>query len=159
MGKLRCLMGIGLMAAVALAHAVSGHAWKGEQNGDPDRAAAIAALDREDWQASVAALERIVARRSWDEDAHTLLGFAYRKLENYSASLDHYRRALDLDPYHRGALEYLGEAHLELGDAARAEHTLARLAAACRRVFGHRWRAECPEWQELAAALRAHGVH
>ena len=52
--------------------------------------------------------------RPWDAEAHNLAGHAYRKLGDYERALTLYDQALRLNPHHRGALEYLGEAYLEL---------------------------------------------
>lgn len=50
------------------------------------------------------ALGKVTKDRGWDDDAHTLLGYAYRKREDYEASLESDRKALELNPHHRGAL-------------------------------------------------------
>jgi len=127
---------------------------------DPDYAAGLAAFQRADWQNVLAAMARVIARRPWDDDAYTLMGFASRKLGNYRQALGHYQKALELNPHHRGALEYLGEAYLEMGCAAPARELLARLEAACRRLMSdaarHDWKAGCHEWTELHAAITAY---
>ena len=48
-------------------------------------------------------------------DIYNLLGFSYRKLENpnFDKSFAAYMMALELDPMHIGAHEYLGELYLE----------------------------------------------
>ena len=43
----------------------------------------------------------------------------------------HYNRALQLNPRHRGAHEYLGEAYLMVGNLAKAEEHLALLSKIC----------------------------
>jgi DNA-binding SARP family transcriptional activator len=43
----------------------------------------------------------------------------------------HYQRALQLDPRHRGAHEYIGEAYLMVNDPAKAEEHLAALEKIC----------------------------
>lgn len=60
----------------------------------------------------------------------------------------HYRKALDLDPEHKGAHEYIGEAYLMVGDLARAEEHLAALDGLC--FFG------CEEYRELKEAIAAY---
>jgi tetratricopeptide (TPR) repeat protein len=127
-------------------------------SGDADLDAGKAAFDREDWPAVIESMSKVVARRPWDDVAHTLLGFAYRKLGRYDVSLSHYGRALELNPHNRGALEYLGEAYLELGQPDGAEQMLQRLQMACRRVAvdGSAWQSECEEWVDLKAARDAY---
>ena len=56
----------------------------------------------------------------------------------------YYGRALDLDPRHLGAHEYIGEAYLIVGDLAKAEQHLATLTEIC---------ASCEETEELAEAI------
>jgi tetratricopeptide (TPR) repeat protein len=125
---------------------------------DPDYAAGVAAFEREDWQGVIEIMEQVVAEKPWQDDAYTRLGFAYRKQGDFERSLEAYDKALELNPHHRGALEYLGEAYLEMGRRGDAENMLTRLAAACRRVApdGGDWQADCEAWQDLSAALDAH---
>ena len=81
---------------------------------DDEYAQGKAAFEREDWPAVIEHMTRAIAERPWDDDAHNLMGFAYRKLGDYDQALEQYDRALALNPHHRGALEYLGEAYLEM---------------------------------------------
>ena len=126
---------------------------------DPDYAAGLAALQRADWQGVLDSMARVVARRPWDDDAYNLMGFAARKLGNYRQALAYYHKALDLNPHHRGALEYLGEAYLEMRCVAQAREVLVRLEVACKRIAGNAasdgWQVECQEWTELHAAITA----
>ena len=127
---------------------------------DPEYAAGLAAFQRADWQSVLDTMTRVVARRPWDDDAYTLMGFAARKLGNYRQALVHYQKALELNPHHRGAMEYLGEAYLEMGCAAQARELLARLEAACQRLMSDAakpdWKAGCQEWTELHTAIAAY---
>lgn len=50
---------------------------------------------------------------------------------NLDAAFKHYGRALELNPRHRGAHEYVGEAYLMVGRLADAERHLAELARIC----------------------------
>jgi tetratricopeptide (TPR) repeat protein len=119
-----------------------------------------AAFEREDWPAVIEHMTEAVDQRPWDDDAYNLMGFAWRKLGDYDRALAAYDRALALNPHHRGALEYLGEAYLELDKPERARETLDRLEIECRRIAagasGDGWRSDCKEWQELSAAYEAH---
>jgi hypothetical protein len=47
------------------------------------------------------------------------------------AAFKHYKRAIELEPRHRGAHEYIGEAYLMVGDVPNAEKHLAALRAIC----------------------------
>jgi tetratricopeptide (TPR) repeat protein len=128
---------------------------------DPDYAAARAAFERADWQGVLANAARVVARRPWDDEAYNLMGYAFRKLGHYRQALVHYHKALDLNPHHRGALEYLGEAYVDLGCLSQASEILARLETACKRLMGDSstagWQSGCAEWQDLQGAMQAYG--
>ena len=126
-----------------------------------DYADGKAAFEREDWLAVIDHMVRVIEERPWHDDAHNLMGFAYRKLGDYDKALAAYDRALDLNPHHRGAMEYLGEAYLELDQPDLAKDMLDRLAAECRRIAvnaanGTDWRSDCEEWQDLDEAYRAY---
>ena len=62
---------------------------------------------------------------------HNLLGYALRKKTppDLAAAETHYKRALEIDPKHRHAMEYYGELFLMKGNLAGAEAMLARLNA------------------------------
>jgi tetratricopeptide (TPR) repeat protein len=128
--------------------------------GDPDYKAGVEALQQEDWREVIQRMARVIERRPWDDNAHNLMAFAFRNLRDYPRALAHYREALELNPHHRGALEYLGEAYLAMGQPGRARQMLERLATECRRVgFGRPEQIrleDCEEWQLLQSAIAAH---
>jgi Flp pilus assembly protein TadD len=78
---------------------------------------------------------------------HNLLGYALRKKSppDLVAAEVHYKRALEIDPKHRHAMEYYGELFLMKGDLAGAEAMLKRLDKAC--FFG------CEEYRDLKKAI------
>jgi tetratricopeptide (TPR) repeat protein len=125
-----------------------------------DYAEGAAAFEREDWPAVIEYMTRAVEQRPWHDDAYNLMGFAYRKLGDYDKALQAYDWALKLNPHHRGALEYLGEAYLELDQPEAAKATLERLEVECRRIAPAAtdggWQADCEEWQELSEAYEAY---
>jgi tetratricopeptide (TPR) repeat protein len=127
--------------------------------GDVDYRAGVAAFERADWQGVIAHMEKAVTVRPWNDNAYNLMGFAYRKLGHYPRALAAYRQALDLNPHHRGALEYLGETYLVMGCVERANDVLGQLAAACKRVAENggpdQGSVSCEEWTELKAAIDA----
>lgn len=98
---------------------------------DPDVAAARQAHDRGDWKEAVARLQRAERRFPQDADLQNSLGYALRQMKDYDAAFRHYRRALQIDPRHRGAHEYIGEAYLLVGDLPSAEKHLAALRSIC----------------------------
>jgi tetratricopeptide (TPR) repeat protein len=164
----RFCLAILLAAAAVLAPAggaraiMSGEESRLAPSGDADYAAGKAAFLADDWQGAVGNLTMVVLRRPWHDNAHNMLGYSWRKLGNYDLSLEHYRIALDLNPRHRDALAYLGEAYLDLGRTAEADATFRRLARVCGFVVmgfdNNGWRTGCEELEELAGAYAARGV-
>ena len=60
-------------------------------------------------------------------------------------AFEHYRAALQLDPKHRGAHEYIGETYLLTGNKAKAREHLAALERICGK--------KCDEYQDLQKAI------
>ena len=121
---------------------------------DADFKAGRAAIEAQDWKKAIAALERS-ARKYNDEPAvHNWLGYSWRKSGNLDRAFRHYNTALRLDPNHRGANEYIGEAYLLKKDVANAEKHLKALERIC---SGR----ACEEYQDLEksiAEFKAKGV-
>ncbi len=115
---------------------------------NPDFANAKAAIDKQDWQTAIALLNKVTAAEPKNPEAFNLLGYSVRKSGNPQGSLQYYTYALQLDPKHLGANEYIGEAYLQLNDVAKAEEHLKRLDELC--TFG------CKEHTELKNAIAAY---
>ena len=98
---------------------------------DADVVAGREAADRKEWDAAAKRLSQALVRHPDSADLHNDLGFAYRNLRKLDLAFEHYRRAIALDPRHRGAHEYIGEAYLMVGDLPNAERHLADLRAIC----------------------------
>ncbi|MCB1954703.1 MAG: tetratricopeptide repeat protein [Rhodocyclaceae bacterium] len=111
-------------------------------------ARALNALERGDFQRAAGLLELHTRRHPDDAEGWNRLGFARRKAGMLDAAFVAYRRALDLDPRHLGAHEYIGEAYLAAGDVASAEKHLAVLAELCR--------TPCEQHADLQAAIARH---
>ena len=62
---------------------MSGEESKLAPSGDADYAAGKAAFLAEDWPGTVANLTMVVMRRPWHDNAHAMLGYAWRKLGDY----------------------------------------------------------------------------
>lgn len=105
---------------------------------------AKARLKAEDYAGALALL-RPMERTVVHADLFNLIGFALRKSGKPAEGMEYYMRALDLDPYHKGALEYQGELFALQGNLARARANLDRLAAICPQG--------CEERDDLAAAI------
>ena len=113
--------------------------------GDPDYATAKQMIEARNYKGALPLLQQVVAKNPKNADAYNLLGFATRKSGNPQASLQYYTQALQIDPKHLGAHEYIGEAYLMLDQLPQAEQHLARLDSLC--VFG------CAEHRELKTAI------
>ena len=151
-----CVLAIAITPLSAFAVA-SGDQSQRTESGDKDYAAGIRAFEARDWQGVVDNMQKVVVRRPWHDNAWSRMGYAERKLGNYDKALEHYGKALKLNPHNRGALEYLGEAYLDLGQPDRAEEMLNKLEAECKRVAigftNGGWKSGCEEWQDLKDAL------
>ena len=90
-------------------------------NVDPAFAKAQIAIKDKDWSKAIDLLSVAVARDDRNADVHNLLGYSERKRGNLDTAFKHYERALALDPDHRGAHEYIGEAYLMIGKLPEAE--------------------------------------
>jgi len=114
---------------------------------DPVLAEARQALSRQDYAGAAGILREAVGRSPASADYHNLYAFAVRRGANPDMELvfRHYREALRIDPQHRGAHEYIGEAYLAVGDLARAREHLAQLDRLC--LFG------CEEYRDLKKAI------
>ena len=98
---------------------------------DEDYAAGKRAAESKNWAQAVPLYQRAEKRNPDHADLQNNLGFAYRNLKQYDLAFKHYKRAIELDPRHRGAHEYIGEAYLLVGDLPGAEKHLAALREIC----------------------------
>ena len=98
---------------------------------DEDYIAGRAALKAGDAAAALRRFESTLRRFPDSADIHNELGFAHRKLRQMDKAIEHYKRALMIEPRHRGAHEYIGEAYLMVGDVASAEKHLTALRSIC----------------------------
>jgi tetratricopeptide (TPR) repeat protein len=110
---------------------------------DPALEQARDAISRQDWGKAQGILREAVARNSQDANAHNLYAYSMRKGPHPQMDLvfRHYNEALRIDPKHRAAHEYLGEAYLMSGNVPKAKEHLAQLDKLC--TFG------CEEYTKL----------
>ena len=69
----------------------------------------------------------VVAVLPQNADAWQMLGYSLRMTDDLKGSFDAYWKALEIDPEHAGAHEYLGEAYLKAGKLDQAKGELAFL--------------------------------
>ena len=98
---------------------------------DEDYAAGKRAVDRQDWGEAVRRFKLAERRHPEQADLQNILGYAHRNLKQYDLAFVHYKRAIELEPRHRGAHEYIGETYLLTGDLAGAERHLEALRQIC----------------------------
>jgi Flp pilus assembly protein TadD len=145
----------GILAA-SLVLALSGPALAMGSSNDPpaakpasaspsDYMRAKAMIEARNYKDAIPLLQQVVAKEPRNADAFNLLGYATRKSGNPNGSLQYYNQALQIDPKHLGAHEYVGEAYLMLDQPQQAEQHLARLDQLC--VFG------CAEQRALKTAI------
>jgi Flp pilus assembly protein TadD len=108
----------------------------------------VALIQSEKFSDAVLVLEPYVRRARNDADGHNWLAYAYRKSGRLPLAFEHYKRALNLLPTHRGAHEYIGEAYLDAGQPENAEFHLRELARICN--------ASCEQYEDLKAAIAAY---
>lgn len=83
-------------------------------------------------------------------DVYNLLGFSLRKLGDFKTSYTYYQKALDYDPNHKSAHEYIGELYLETNRPEKAREHHAILVKLCP--------SGCEEREDLEQAMQKAGV-
>jgi tetratricopeptide (TPR) repeat protein len=87
-------------------------------------------IQAKDYKGALAELTPMIETHQ-HADVYSLMGFALRKTGDYKQAYTFYRKALDFDPEHKGALEYLGELYVETGQVDKARENLAMLKKLC----------------------------
>ena len=117
---------------------------------DPEYVAGKAAIATKDWNAAIRSLSSAALRDTRNADIENYLGYAYRQSGDVKSAFVHYRRALQLNPRHRGAHEYIGEAYLMVNDLPKAEEHLTALERICL--------IPCEEYEDLKKAVAEYRV-
>jgi Flp pilus assembly protein TadD len=104
------------------------------------------AVEAQDWKRAVPLLSRAASAEPKNADIQNWLGFAQRKLGNMDAAFAAYAEALKLNPRHKHAHEYIGEAYLMTGNVAKAEQHLVELQRLCTPI-------PCEEYKDLKRAV------
>ena len=140
--------GFAILVSVVLAPALTFESARAvdnmETSGDVDLASVRAKIKAKDYKAALAEL-RDLAEDTQNADIYNLLGFTLRKTGDYTTSLSYYNKALDLQPDHKAAREYLGELYVETGHMDKAKEQLAMLTKLCP--------AGCEEREDLQRAI------
>ena len=116
------------------------------KHADPQYTAAVRAIQASKFADAIPLLEQVVARDQGNADAYNWLAYATRRNGDPAKSIGIYQQALMIDPKHRGAHEYIGEAYLALNDLPSAKQHLATLDSLC--FF------PCSEYSDLKKAIQ-----
>jgi tetratricopeptide (TPR) repeat protein len=114
---------------------------------DPVLQSARQAVAGQDYAKAAGILREALVKAPANADYHNLFAYAVRKGPNPDMDLafKHYNEALRIEPKHRGAHEYIGEAYLMVGNPGKAKEHLAQLDKLC--FFG------CQEYSALKKAV------
>ena len=134
-----------LAAAFALAFCGSAFAAGGNYSSDVDLDPIIDLIDAGKYESAIDRLHNVLDTDPDNPDIMSLLGFSYRKTQNYEDALTFYQWALRVEPEHRGANEYLGELYLETNQFDKAIRQLEILDSLC--TFN------CKEYSTLKKAI------
>src|SRR6516162_4426030 len=110
----------------------------------PDLASVRAKIKAKDYRGALAELTPMLVTNQ-HADVYNLMGFSLRKTGDYKQAYTFYKKALDFDPQHKGALEYLGELYVETGQVEKAKENVALLQKICP--------AGCEELEDLQDAI------
>jgi len=110
-------------------------------------------IDHEQYAKAIPLLQKSIQQKGEYADALNLLGYSNRKLGDMAKAMTYYTKALNKEPKHLGANEYMGELYLELNNLPKAEERLAVLKGAC---------GNCEQFEELDDKVKdykkAHGI-
>ncbi len=107
--------------------------------------AAETAVKAGDYEDAIGKLTRLIADEPENADAYNYLGYSNRKLGRMDQARNWYGKALEIDPRHLGANEYLGELYVQTGEMEKAEAQLDILDGLC--FFG------CREFDQLKRSI------
>ena len=101
---------------------------------------AIKLIKKEDYSKAITVLEKILGKTKYQKDPDILneYAFALRKSGDLAKAEIFYNKALDIDPEHKGALEYLGELYVDTKRKDKANQLLSKLK-----------NCKCEEYSEL----------
>jgi tetratricopeptide (TPR) repeat protein len=113
---------------------------------DPTYVEGVNAVKSRNYPAAIRLFEAVVAKDDRNADAYNWLAYSTRQNGDAAKAIPIYEKALAIDPKHRAAHEYIGEAFLVLGDLPKAKEHLAILDKLC---F-----LPCEEYSDLKKAVR-----
>lgn len=138
---------IALLAFPVVALAAGDPAGSEAKPADPVIASVKDFTSRQDYAGAAEVLRAALAKSPGSANYHNLYAYCLRKgpKPDMDEVFKHYNEALRLDPKHREAYEYLGEAYLMVGNLQKAREQLTQLDRLC--LFG------CEEYSDLKKAI------
>jgi Flp pilus assembly protein TadD len=112
---------------------------------DPDWKAGKAAIEAKSWKSAVDSFNKAASKFKDSADVYNYLGYSYRQSGDLDSALKNYKIALQIEPAHKGAHEYMGEAYLMKHDLPDAQKHLQELERICSK--------SCDEYKDLAQAI------
>ena len=92
---------------------------------------AIKYLDKQDYAKANKALKAYTKSEPDDADGWNLYAYANRKMNKFEKAEMYYEKALNIDPDHKGALEYQGELYMQTNRLDLAKENLIKLVKLC----------------------------
>ena len=88
-------------------------------------------INKKQYSDAIVKLNDALVTDSNNADIFNYLGFSHRKLGKMEDAAFFYNKALEINPKHKGALEYQGEMYLTLNQIGKAEENLKKLDKIC----------------------------
>ena len=147
MSALRALSTAAVVALLALGGPAAFAAGSSDNTADESGAFADGkkAVAAQNWSEAIDQFTQATKDSPNDADAWNMLVYSYRMSGDIESAFANYQTALAIDPEHKDAHEYIGEAYLQIGDLAGAQKHLDMLDEIC-------WLG-CEQEDELAAAI------
>ena len=92
---------------------------------------AVKYLDKQDYAKANKALKAYTKSEPDDADGWNLYAYANRKMNKFEKAEVYYEKALNIDPDHKGALEYQGELYMQTNRLDLAQENLIKLVKLC----------------------------
>ena len=88
-------------------------------------------INKKQYSDAIVKLNDALVTDNKNADIYNYLGFSHRKLGKMEDAAFFYNKALEINPKHKGALEYQGEMYLTLNQIGKAEENLKKLDKIC----------------------------
>ena len=134
-----------ILAVALVAFSTGGYAAGGNYSSKTDLKPIVQLIEQGKYETAINKLHDSLDLDPDNADIMSLLGYSYRKTQNYEDAQTFYEWALRAEPEHIGANEYLGELYLETNRLDKAVEQLQILDNICR--------SNCFEYSKLKEML------